>query len=204
MGALTAANDINPLCHETLVANRKFFPKISNQDIPVVVGSILDNNVVQAVRQNLGKGNNFDIVHSWGVLHHTGNMNLAFKNADSLLKAGGFFITAIYNRNWSSKPLLFIKWFYCKMPAFIQQIMIYGFIPIIALAKFAVTGKNPFKQRRGMSFFYDIIDWIGGYPYEYASIAEMNAFMEKMGYTCIRSIPAKVPTGCNQMVYKKG
>ena len=54
-----------------------------------------------------------------------------------------------------------------------------------------------------MSFWQDLIDWVGGYPYEYASIAEVEELCRPLGFTLERSIAAKVPTGCNEMVFRK-
>jgi SAM-dependent methyltransferase len=73
--------------------------------------------------------------------------------------------------------------------------------PVIFTAKFAVTLKNPFNQMRGMDFYYNVIDWVGGYPYEYASINELVDIVSKHGFTCIKTIPAEVPTGCNEFVF---
>jgi SAM-dependent methyltransferase len=163
------------------------------------IGSILENETLE----DLKKDGPYDIVHSWGVLHHTGNMKLAVENACSLVADNGFFVSAIYNRHWSSLPWLWIKWFYNVLPSFGQQLMVALFYPIIYLAKWAVTGKNPKDKMRGMDFFYDVIDWVGGYPYEYASIEEFKALVEPLGFKCIKEIDANVPTGCNEMVFKK-
>ena len=60
--------------------------------------------------------------------------------------------------------------------------MIWIFIPIIFVAKWLVTFKNPFKMKRGMDFMHNVIDWVGGYPYEYASVGEMTARLQKLGF----------------------
>jgi len=51
-----------------------------------------------------------------------------------------------------------------------------------------------------MDFMHNIIDWVGGYPYEYASVTEMKAILEKEGFEVLRVLPAKVPTGCNEFI----
>ena len=205
MGAYAIGCDINPKCKETLERNRSaFFNNISENKIQIVLGSILDENVVDKIR-NLSQGNagSFDIVHSWGVLHHTGKMNEAIKNAASLVKSGGLFYLALYNKHWSSPVWKLIKRIYCNSPPFIKKGMILLFYPIIYAAKFIVTGKNPKKQYRGMDFYYDVIDWVGGYPYEYISINKMKKIMNSLGFSCIKVIPASVPTGCNEFVFEK-
>ena len=42
-----------------------------------------------------------------------------------------------------------------------------------------------------MSIFYDVIDWLGGYPYEYASFEEMKDFVENLGFKLIKA-PVKI------------
>ena len=201
--AKTFGCDINPICKEVLEHNKStYFKPLTEKQIPVVVGSILDKPVVEEIKKMTPDGK-FDIVHSWGVLHHTGNMTLAIENAASLVKENGTLVLALYNRHWTSPTWLFIKWLYCKSPKFLQQLMIWLFYPIIWLAKFMVTGKNPKQQQRGMDFFYNIIDWVGGYPYEYETVEETKNRMKKMGFECLKAIQAEVPTGCNEFVFRR-
>jgi len=197
MGAITTGVDINPTCTEVLKRNAGFYPDIDADRIKVITGSILEQNVIKKL------DGGFNIVHSWGVLHHTGNMKQAIINAASLVKPEGYFIIAIYNTHWTSPIWRFIKWAFNKSPRWLQKTMIGIFYPVIWLAKLMVTRKNPQTQERGMDFFYDIIDWLGGYPYEYATVKEINIFMEGLKFKNIRTIPAEVPTGCNQFVFQK-
>lgn len=150
------------------------------------------------------KEGKFDVVYSWGVLHHTGNMNKAISVASELVADKGFLILAIYNRHWSSLGWWYIKKIYNNSPKVIQQLLVQLFAGVIALAKFIVTGKNPFlKKRRGMTFYYDVIDWLGGFPYEYASKEELISLVEPQGFILKKFIPAQVPTGCHEYVFRK-
>lgn len=54
---------------------------------------------------------------------------------------------------------------------------------------------------RGMDFFYNVVDWIGGYPYEYASKDEIIRLIEPLGFELIHFVPAQVPTGCNEFLF---
>ena len=54
-----------------------------------------------------------------------------------------------------------------------------------------------------MDFFYDVVDCVGGYPYEYGSIDEIKALCEPLGLTMIRATHAQVPTGCNELVFSR-
>lgn len=201
-GARVFGVDIDPKCDEVLKLNRVFFAGMESLDVPVVIGSILDAPVVERARA-AGPSGGYDIVHSWGVLHHTGNMDLAVRNAASLVKPGGHFVVGLYNRHWSSRPWLAIKWLYCKSPPIVQRLMVRVLLPIIYMAKWHVTREDPRKQSRGMDFFYNVVDWIGGYPYEYASVGEAQAFITSLGFECVSVIPSQVPTGCNQFVFRR-
>jgi len=124
-----------------------------NVELPnIQIVSILDRPFVESEKQKGG----YDIVHSWGVLHHTGNMKQALRNACLLVKEGGYLICAIYNKHWSSPFWKGIKWGYNVSPERIQQAFIALFYPLIYLAKWLVTGKNPKNQERGMDFYYDV------------------------------------------------
>lgn len=158
-------------------------------------GSILEDNY-----KKFGK---FDVVYSWGVLHHTGNMWQAIKNSMELVDDNGLLAVAIYNKHWSSPVWKKIKYFYNVSPLLIKKVMVFIFYWIIFIAKFMVTFKNPFKKRRGMSFYYDVIDWLGGYPYEYATKEEINNFASKYRFKLVKFNKAGVPTGCNEFVFKK-
>lgn len=195
--------DINPTCEEALRETRKFYGQLKNEPT-VIVGSILNLDVIARLREASPSGDGlYDIVHSWGVLHHTGNMSAALAHAASLVRPDGHLVLAIYNRHWSSAPWWLIKWIYVHSPSWLQTAMVGAFQPVIYMAKWAVTGRNPRNQQRGMDFYFNVVDWVGGYPYEYASIPEMNHLLGKLGFEVRRSVRAEVPTGCNEFVYQR-
>ena len=108
-------------------------------------------------------------------------MNKAIRNAASLVNSCGYLILAIYNRHLTSPVWAGIKYLYCKAPTSVQKMMIATLYPIIWAAKLLVVRENPNNQSRGMDFYYDVIDWIGGYPYEYANINVIQTFIENLG-----------------------
>ncbi len=198
-GAVVTGADINPKCVKAYEhTKRKLAP--GSADPRLVLGSVLDDVFVESELRAHG---GYDVVHSWGVLHHTGDMARAIANSASLVKPGGHYVIAIYNRHWSSKPWWLIKRIYMMLPRFLQPLCCWFFAPIIWLAKFLVTGKNPLLQERGMDFYYNVVDWVGGYPYEYASIPEMEGMVRQHGFETVKAIPAVVPTGCNEFVFRK-
>jgi 2-polyprenyl-3-methyl-5-hydroxy-6-metoxy-1,4-benzoquinol methylase len=204
MGAKVTGCDSNPKCTQALELTRAQINDLQDIEVKIVVGSILNEKIVSQIRQVGGDDTGrFDIVHSWGVLHHTGNMAQAIDIAASLVNSDGYLILALYNRHWSSTLWHFIKRSYCCSPKWIQLLLIWGIYPVIWVAKLLVTGRNPFRQQRGMDFFYNVVDWVGGYPYEYACVDEVHALLEKLGFQEIRVITTEVPTGCNEFVYRR-
>ena len=204
-GARVHACDINPKCVEAMKSTARFFPEFPLASLPLVVGSILEDATMRKLLAlpAAAESGGFDVVQSWGVLHHTGDMKTALRNAASLVRPGGYFVLAIYNTHWSSPAWHAIKRTYVAAPAFLRKLLNGFFVPVIFLAKFAVTRQNPLRQERGMDFYHDVVDWVGGYPYEHATIDEVAAMVRADGFEMERVIPALVPTGCNQFVFKK-
>jgi SAM-dependent methyltransferase len=204
LGARILGCDINPKCGEVLARNQQLFPELSGQKLDVVIGSILEEATLERLKAHPNYGvDGFDIVHSWGALHHTGQMSQAITKAASLVRVGGTFVIAIYNKHWSSLPWLWIKCIYCKAPRWLQKVMIATMYPVIWLAKLFATGRNPNHMERGMDFFYNVVDWVGGYPYEYATIEEIQEMCRPLKLMLVRSNPSLVPTGCNEFVFRR-
>lgn len=164
-------------------------------------GSALDREFINS----LGK---FDIVYSWGVLHHTGDMYSAFDNVVKLVDNKGIFYLAIYNNNikykleGSSYFWVREKKIYNNSNFFIKKMIetVYIFYYVIGLI---VNFKNPieyignYSSLRGMSFYTDIKDWLGGYPYEFATTEEIINYFKKHNLICKKNNPAR-SIGCNE------
>jgi 2-polyprenyl-6-hydroxyphenyl methylase/3-demethylubiquinone-9 3-methyltransferase len=54
-----------------------------------------------------------------------------------------------------------------------------------------------------MDFYYDVVDWVGGYPYQYASVAEIVQMLQELGFASVKVVPTEVPTGCNEFVFQR-
>jgi SAM-dependent methyltransferase len=128
-----------------------------------------------------------DIVYSWGVLHHTGSMWQGIKNAATLLDDRGVFYIALYTSDLyidrTPEYWLDIKRRYNLASAWHR----FGFELWYALRFDAVPRlirlRNPLqkwldyrRQARGMSYWIDIRDWLGGWPMEFAGIRETLLF----------------------------
>lgn len=198
--ARVLAIDINP---KSLAATRHnhaaYYPDLSDEALQLDEGSILDPGFVT----KLASHGPFDIVHSWGVLHHTGDMESAIENAASLVREQGKLVIALYQKHWSSRAWRWIKAIYNRVPPWAQRAIVAVFQPIIWLATRLASGESPSKKERGMDFRYDIIDWLGGYPYEYASIAEVKEQLGQLGFETQLVIPPRAPTGCVEYIFKR-
>jgi 2-polyprenyl-3-methyl-5-hydroxy-6-metoxy-1,4-benzoquinol methylase len=201
-GAKVVGCDVNSKCAEALRANLRHFPEVSEEPV-LVIGSILDPRTVATLRSFAPPNGTFGIVHSWGVLHHTGDMATSIRNAAALVAPGGYLILAIYNQHWSSPFWLMIKWLYVRSPHWLQRALVLSFCPIIYIAKWIVTLRDPRKQERGMDFYYNVIDWVGGYPYEYASAGQVVDLLRSQLFTIKHINNAVVPTGCNEFIFQK-
>ncbi len=201
LGAHVVGCDINPKCTQVLERNRQHFPEVAGRALPVVVGSILDPVTLDALKKLAPGEHGYDIVHSWGVLHHTGSMWQSIDNAASLVRPGGALFLALYNRHWTSPLWAAIKYCYVRGPVWLQRMIVGVCYPVILAAKWAVTRRNPMSMDRGMDFYYNVVDWVGGYPYEYASPAEVARHLEQRNFALLASAPANVPTGCNEYVF---
>lgn len=175
----------------TNVLKEKFSHMIpANSKWTIFRGNILDENLLKELD---GKG---DIVYSWGVLHHTGDMWKAIKNATKIVKSGGDFIIAIYNHAPTSEYWKKVKEVYNNHPL-LQPVLIGIYGGYIVTGYCLVHRTFNLYKERGMHVFYDVIDWIGGYPYEYACFDEIKDFIEKHGFE-LTSAPTKLPCGKNQ------
>lgn len=188
--------DINPKCVKACTDNGERLRALfsASGTMTFKQGSALDTEFLRAL-------GTFDVVYAWGSLHHTGAMWAAIRNVAGTVAPGGIFTLAIYNAHWSCWGWTQIKRFYNLCPRPLRVPINWLFAGVIGVAKWMVTGRNPFKKQRGMDFWYDVIDWLGGYPFEYATADAIKAFVEDLGFTQTKITPPEAPTGCNEFVF---
>ncbi|MGH9881615.1 MAG: class I SAM-dependent methyltransferase [Pyrinomonadaceae bacterium] len=157
----------------------------------------------------------FDVVYSWGVLHHTGRMWEALENSQRLVVSGGKLFIAIYNDTGSqSSRWKWIKKTYNGLPGFLKSpfaALVTAPAELKSLSRSLLTLKpgqyikswTNYDERRGMSRWRDIIDWVGGYPYEVATPDEIFEFFKSRGYTLTKMACGNVGLGCNEFVFIK-
>jgi len=169
-------------------------------------GSVLD-------RQFLAGLGRFDLVYSWGVLHHTGAMWTALENVATLVADGGQLAIAIYNdqgpisRRWTA-----IKRLYNGAPRALRPVVL---LPVVIVREArimlgdVVHGRNPLEPwrttgTRGMSKWHDWVDWIGGYPFEVAKPEAVFDFFRARDFSLTKLHTEGGSLGCNEFVFRKG
>jgi len=187
-----------------LELKRRFFPNSTVWQIEQ--GSALDQSYLQA----LGK---FDIIYSWGVLHHTGNMWQALRSALLPLKSNGLLFISIYNDQgrisefWSR-----IKRTYNALPSRLKFLVLFPSFFLVYGMKIAgdiLRGRpmqffKNYGKSRGMSPWRDLVDWVGGYPFEVAKPDDIIEFYLVNGLDLRRLKTVGCGHGCNEYVFQKG
>jgi len=187
----------------TAELRRRYFPDDPNWRVDQA--SVLDTAY-------LGQLGLFDVVYSWGVLHHTGKMWEALTNLAPLVADGGRLFIAIYNdqgkasRRWTTvkkaycaapKPLRFlVLW-----PAFVflwWRRILKDFLLLQPLASW-----REYIRRRGMSPWRDVVDWVGGYPFEVAKPEQIFRFYHDRGFELTGLRTEGGDLGCNEFVFRK-
>jgi len=170
-------------------------------------GSVLDWDYLSRLGQ-------FDVVYSWGVLHHTGAMWEALGNAIRLVNQKGCLFISIYNdQGWRSMMWKKIKKVYCSASVLVR-------ISVIALAFVRLWGPKSLcdlligrpgetwqnygkKGGRGMSPWRDLVDWVGGYPFEVAKPEDIFQFCRQRGFQLERLSTCAGGNGCNEFVFSR-
>ncbi len=168
-------------------------------------GSVLDAEYIRAL-------GSFDIVYSWGVLHHTGDMWKAFENLEYLVSDSGRLFISIYNDQQAMSVFWrYVKGFYCSgWFGKILSIMFYfPYSFFVGLVADTLRLKNPtlryteYKKLRGMSKWIDWIDWLGGYPFEVAKPEAVFDFFKERGFQLQRLRTCGGGLACNEFVFLK-
>jgi len=196
LGAQVYSFDFDPksvACTEGL--RQRFFR--DDEAWNVQQGSVLDREYLHHLGQ-------FDYVYSWGVLHHTGAMWQALGNVVPLVKPGGKLFIAIYNdQGWLSHYWRWVKRIY-NSGALGQAAAVLVHAPYLLGARWAVrmiTGSR--RVDRGMSLWYDMLDWLGGYPFETAEPSEITDFFVAHGFSVDVTKTCGRRHGCNEFVFQK-
>jgi 2-polyprenyl-3-methyl-5-hydroxy-6-metoxy-1,4-benzoquinol methylase len=204
LGASVHSFDYDPKSVACAVELKKrYFDRDPNWVI--AEGSVLDDNYVGSLGE-------FDVVYSWGVLHHTGNLAKALHNALIPVAPSGMLFIAIYNdQGLLSRAWAVVKRVYCS-GVMGKVLVTAGFVPFFAVGSLLsglvrhgdiMHAFSQYKQRRGMSVYHDWLDWLGGYPFEVAKPEDILNVFRRQGFV-LENLVTTNRLGCNQFVFRKG
>lgn len=196
LGARVISFDFDPqsvACVATL--KERYFPRDDSWTIGE--GSALDAEFMARLGQH-------DVVYSWGVLHHTGNMRQGLTHAASAVRPGGLAFIAIYNdqggisRYWTVVKRLYNR----SAVGRVAMVVLHAPYLIGARMLFRLAaGKG--RLERGMSFWYDMLDWLGGYPFEVARPEVIFDYFFSRGFALERMRTCGGRMGCNEFVLRR-
>ncbi|MEO5817014.1 MAG: methyltransferase domain-containing protein [Gemmatimonadaceae bacterium] len=139
----------------------------------------------------------FDVVYSWGVLHHAGAMERAIAAAERLVAPNGILCLALYAKTFLCPFWRFEKRAYTFSPRLRQRLIRTLYVALYR-SRFMFTGQDfgahvaNYRNTRGMDFYHDVHDWLGGYPYESITPDEAHEMMRRHGYDVEREFVGSV------------
>ncbi|MEQ8345887.1 MAG: methyltransferase domain-containing protein [Sneathiellaceae bacterium] len=199
LGAEVVSIDFDPqavACAQEL--RRRFSPadEDAGSGWRITQGSALDEEHLAALGE-------FGIVCSWGVLHHTGAMWEAIDLCARRVAPGGLFFLAIYNdqglvsRAWRRIKRMYNRWPVLRLP------LLLAFAPYYVALRWLVQKLRGKREKRGMSLWTDLRDWLGGWPFEVARPAEIEAFLQARGFRQLAMTDVGNRQGCNEFLLRR-
>jgi len=203
LGASVLSFDFDP---QSVACTQALRARYFNHDAQwqVMQGSVLD-------QEFLAQCGEFDVVYSWGVLHHTGAMWDAISLLETRVAARGLLFVAIYNdQGWKSRAWSTLKRWYNHhrwlRPGLIGAglLVLWGPRSMVDLCQ-----GQPFRtwrqyaRERGMHPWHDLIDWIGGHPFEVATPTQLFEFFSAKDYELITLKTAGGGLACNELVFRR-
>jgi 2-polyprenyl-6-hydroxyphenyl methylase/3-demethylubiquinone-9 3-methyltransferase len=173
----------------------------ASPDWSIELGSALDPSFLGGIEPA-------DLVFSWGVLHHTGSMWQALENVFGLVRPGGLLCVALYNHPRQERVQMGLKRLYNRLPRPLRpglQLAYAGATCGLLLSR----GRNPVRYireysrtSRGMTFWRDVADWLGGLPCEFASEQEVTDFATARGLQ-VEKVLVRGPGGNNEYLLRR-
>ena len=162
----------------------------------------------RAYLETLGE---WDVVYCWGVLHHTGDLWNGAENVARLVAPGGHLFVSIYNdQGIKSVRWARVKRAYQRLPHLFRPVYV---VLVMAPAELRIARDEgarayigawrSYKTQRGMSRWHDLVDWVGGYPYEVAKPTDVEQFFQDLGLTLKWSRTEGVTSGNNEFVFRR-
>ena len=206
LGATVRSFDYDP---KSVACTAELKRRYCQEDADWIVeqGSALDRDYLQSLGQ-------WDIVYSWGVLHHTGAMWQALENVSSLVRPGGTLFIAIYNHQRVMTPVwTWVKRAYNRLPPGLRWIVLGPALVRLWAPRtiYDLLRGKPFytwrhyaqRSARGMSAWRDLVDWVGGYPFEVAKPEQIFHFYRDRGFVLQNMVTCGGGLGCNEFVFQR-
>jgi len=155
----------------------------------------------------------FDIVYSWGVLHHTGDVWAALDNVSSLVEPDGRLALALYrDQGRASRFWLSVKKAYNRgrvgqalvLGTFVPAFFSYGLLVDLAHRRSPAARYREYKAARGMSRVHDWVDWLGGLPFEFVSARDVTEFYAQRGFRLLRFVQGRGSMRLHEYVFGPG
>lgn len=204
LGADVCSLDVDPECVGCATELRNRFASAHRWKIEP--GSALDEEFLSGLPR-------FDVVYSWGVLHHTGAMWRAMGNALARVAPEGRFFAAIYNdQGRASRRWGVVKRWYNQLPSGLRWAVLYPALirlwgPTVlrdSLRLAPLKAWRGYQSVRGMNAWRDVVDWVGGYPFEVARPEEVFEFCRQRGFGLEYLKTCGGGLGCNEFVFRMG
>ncbi len=151
-------------------------------------------------------------MYSWGVLHHTGDMWSALDLAEQRVAPGGRLWVAIYNdQGMASRMWRRVKRRYVTAGDAGKKVIELGArayfmlrtVPGRVYMMFKLRRASAAPRARGMDAQRDLVDWVGGYPFEVAKPEQIFDFYRDRGFTLTRLLTCAGGLGCNEFVFQR-
>jgi 2-polyprenyl-6-hydroxyphenyl methylase/3-demethylubiquinone-9 3-methyltransferase len=140
----------------------------------------------------------------------------AIANSAGLVRPGGFLYMMLYRDARSASIWRAIKRRYVKSGTVLKFLMRNTFASAL-VAGLIIKGRNPRRvmreyglKSRGMSWYVDVTDWVGGYPFEFTDAESVIAFLASRGFTLRNIYPPISPpsmglrgTGSYQYLFQR-
>lgn len=176
-------------------------------------GSLLDEDYLKSLGQ-------FDVVYCWGVAHHTGEMHRALRNLSERVAPSGRLAISLYNdEGGRSRAWMVVKRLYQRLPRPLRPVYACGIwlwqtlrratvttaaslFRVVTLRDPTAPWRNWFaeKPERGMSPWHDLIDWVGGWPFEVAAPDHVFRFYRDRGFV-LEELKLCRGYGCNEYLF---
>lgn len=209
LGAVVTSFDLDA---QSIACTKELFRRYS------ISGDIRSGSLTDAeFLTSLGR---FDIVYCWGVAHHTGRMWESVAHLLPAVDVNGQIVLAIYNdQQYISRAWSGIKSIYQRLPVWLRPLLVAAIgigtflkrlvVTMLAMLLRLVTHRNPLtplknwlseNRERGMHKWYDLVDWVGGWPFEVAKPEDIFRFVRDRGFT-LQEMTTSAGHGCNEFVF---